>query len=205
MKKIKGRKYLKSRFQAGDKPTQQDFTDLINSSINQKSDQIFAVDSKLGIGTETPEASLEIKGDGCCRKPSLKASDGNSSLWVRHPRDGIVALSAGNGETLVLGSICNHGQAKFSPKMTINANGKVTILQEATDTLEVKGSMTVVGNIEAQGTIQSTGSISSKGSISTKTSIHLDQSTLWVEGTELKIKIGEQVYNLSKEPISPTS
>ena len=89
--------------------------------------------------------------------------------------------------------------------MTINANGKVTILQEATDTLEVKGSMTVVGNIEAQGTIQSTGSISSKGSISTKTSIHLDQSTLWVEGTELKIKIGEQVYNLSKEPISPTS
>ena len=50
MSDLRRRKYLRSKFQDGDCPNGDDFAAMIDSGINQKSDQMFAVDQKLGIG-----------------------------------------------------------------------------------------------------------------------------------------------------------
>lgn len=58
------RNQLKTYFETGDRPTEEEFGVFIDSGINQIDDQIYVDANKnVGIGTDSPVAKLEVKGD----------------------------------------------------------------------------------------------------------------------------------------------
>ena len=64
----KKREILKEFFETGDRPTEQQFCNLIESGINQKDDGIHVKDTntpntKIGIGTEEPTEKLDVNGN----------------------------------------------------------------------------------------------------------------------------------------------
>ena len=57
------RTVLKSYFQTGDKPSQQQFSDLIDSFICKSDDELSINDARnIGIGTTSPRAKLDVAG-----------------------------------------------------------------------------------------------------------------------------------------------
>ncbi len=62
------RRNLKTYFENGDRPTEEHFRQLIDSFINKLDDEIFivkppgTVQKRMGIGEETPQARLDVKG-----------------------------------------------------------------------------------------------------------------------------------------------
>lgn len=127
MSDLRRRKYLRSKFQDGDCPDGNNFAELIDSGINQKSDQMFAVDQKLGIGTREPSAPLEVNGSSGDQKVSAVFTDGcNSSLIVGHGEDSVIALGGKQRNELQLGNF-NRECDKFKTHVTVTSEGKVGI------------------------------------------------------------------------------
>src|SRR3989338_7822205 len=127
MNDLRRRKYLRSRFEDGDCPNGADFSAMIDSCINQKSDQIFAVEQQLGIGTEEPTAPLEIKGARGKLSVSLVASDGcHSTLRIAHPDHNTIAIGGNRKDDVQLGTYSDSCDG-FTPVMTVNSNGRVGI------------------------------------------------------------------------------
>lgn len=127
MNDLRRRKYLKSRFEDGDCPNGEDFSAMIDSCINQKSDQIFAVEQQLGIGTEEPGAPLEIKGARGKLSVSLIASDGcHSTLRIAHPGYNTVAIGGNKKDDVQIGTFGDSCDG-FSPTMTVTSSGQVGI------------------------------------------------------------------------------
>ena len=63
----KGRDKLKTYFETGDRPTEDEFSQLIDSGINQEDDQVYVKDRatsnpKLGLGVEEPNEKLHVNG-----------------------------------------------------------------------------------------------------------------------------------------------
>lgn len=60
----KTRALLKSFFETGDRPTQEQFANLIDSMINKKDDEIFIVlpSKNVGIGVTSPKDKLDVAG-----------------------------------------------------------------------------------------------------------------------------------------------
>jgi hypothetical protein len=83
---IKSRTYLKSKFDNGDIPTQDDFADIIDSYIHEEEDGITIYNApdltvRVGIGIDTPESPLGILGTGEDQTMiSFHKPDG-SSVW----------------------------------------------------------------------------------------------------------------------------
>ena len=145
---VQGREYLKSKFENGDRPDGKDFADLIDSSINQKSDQFYAVDHKIGIGTERPKAPLEIKGGRRRVKQSFISSNGDcSTVRIAHPEHHVAAIGANNGEKLCFGTFAEDG-SDFKHFMALSSDGSLGI---GTDTprqkLDINGSINVSNTI----------------------------------------------------------
>jgi len=144
MSKLRRRSYLKTRFEDGDRPNGNDFAELISSSLNQKSDQIFAVNQMLGIGTKAPEAPLEVKGCKKKHKQSVIVADGdNSTFRISHPINNVVAIGSDLGESMQIGNFdCKNGNY-FEPQMYIS-KGRVGIGAEAENAeLDVKTTLWV--------------------------------------------------------------
>ena len=141
---LKGREYLKSKFRDGDRPNEVDFSDLIDGCINQKSDRIYALDGKIGIGTEKPKAPLEVKGGRRKTRQTLLVSDGtNSSFRIAHPDAGKVGLGANTGEVLSFGTFPEDG-SEFTSRISMDAQGKLGIGTDApSQLLDVRGSVNV--------------------------------------------------------------
>jgi hypothetical protein len=64
----RGREKLETYFETGDRPTEEEFSELITSGINQKDDEIFVDDTdksdpKIGIGTDQPQEKLHVDGN----------------------------------------------------------------------------------------------------------------------------------------------
>jgi hypothetical protein len=134
MSDLRRRKYLRSQFQDGDCPDGKNFAELIDSGINQKSDQMFAVDHKLGIGTDEPSAPLEVNGSSGDQKISAVFTDGcNSSLIVGHGEDCVIALGGKQRNDIQLGNF-NRECDKFQPHVTVTSEGKVGIGVERPET-----------------------------------------------------------------------
>lgn len=57
------RDILKEYFETGDRPKEIEFVRLIDSGINQKDDELFAVNGKIGVGTNDPQSKLHVDGD----------------------------------------------------------------------------------------------------------------------------------------------
>lgn len=63
-----GRDKLKTYFETGDRPTEDEFSEFIDSGINQLDDNVHAVKqsngiTNIGIGTDAPDARLEVNGN----------------------------------------------------------------------------------------------------------------------------------------------
>lgn len=146
---LKGREYLKSKFQNGDRPNQSDFFDLIDGSINQESDKLFAVNRKIGIGTEKPSATLEVKGGRRKVKQSFLASDGDCSTFrIAHPHHGTVGIGANDAEKLALGTFVKDGSA-FKSHLTVDPDGNIGIgTISPRERLDVRGSISVSEKIQ---------------------------------------------------------
>ena len=141
---VKGREYLKSKFENGDRPDGNDFADLIDSSINQKSDDFYAMDHKIGIGTSRPKAPLEIRGGRRRVKQSFISSNGDCSTFrIAHPDHYVAAIGANNGEKLSFGTFADDG-SDFRHFMALTADGSLGIGTDApTQKLDIHGSINV--------------------------------------------------------------
>lgn len=141
---VKGREYLKSKFENGDRPDGNDFADLIDSSINQKSDDFYAVDHKIGIGTSRPKAPLEIRGGRRRVKQSFISSNGDCSTFrIAHPDHHVAAIGANNGEKLSFGTFVDDG-SDFRHFMALTADGSLGIGTDAPkQKLDINGSINV--------------------------------------------------------------
>lgn len=127
MNDLRRRKYLRSRFEDGDCPNGADFSAMIDSCINQKSDQIFAVEQQLGIGTEEPTAPLEIKGARGKLNVSLVASDScYSTLRIAHPDHNTIAIGGDKRDDVQIGNYSDC-RDEFTPTMTVSSSGRVGI------------------------------------------------------------------------------
>lgn len=90
----KSRITLKEYFKAGEMPTEEDFKDMIDSTLNRVDDDIEVItedgEKRFGIGTSVPEASLHVNGN-------FKLEEGVSVNRITHGGH----LSANNSDTLV--------------------------------------------------------------------------------------------------------
>jgi hypothetical protein len=138
---LQDRRELKSEFRDGDRPDQNDFASLIDSSFNQLSDQLFAKDKRLGIGVEQPAAPLDVAGASESVRQSIITTDGsNSTFRIAHPNTNVVAIGGDKESTLEIGDFESNG-ASFDPKMTITSKGRVGIATQAPEhKLHVNGS-----------------------------------------------------------------
>ena len=137
MSNLRRRHYLKKKFEDGDNPDGNDFAELIDSSLNQKSDQIFAVDQQLGIGTNAPTAPLEVKGSSQSQRQSVVVADGcNSTLRIAHPQNNVVAVGCDSGELLQLGNF-NSQNGNFTPELYISESGVGVGAEAKNATLDV--------------------------------------------------------------------
>lgn len=57
------RKKLKTYFEQGDRPDESQFSNLIQSGINQLEDKVHAVDGKVGLDVSQPEERLDVNGN----------------------------------------------------------------------------------------------------------------------------------------------
>lgn len=145
---LRDREYLRSKFQNGDRPDEGDFDDFINGTINQKSDGIYAINRKVGIGTEQPTAALEVTGARKKVKQSFLTSDGHhSSFRVAHPKQGTVGIGSSDGERFSLGNFAQDG-SRFNSHLTIEPDGHVGIgVKNPCERLDVQGSIHVSDKI----------------------------------------------------------
>ena len=58
----KGRQTLKTYFETGDTPTSEQFSELIDSSLNKKEDQIAVENGNIGFGVGEPINKLDVAG-----------------------------------------------------------------------------------------------------------------------------------------------
>ncbi len=152
------RNNLRNRFKNGEKPDGTDFSDWIDSSINQKSDRIYASDGKLGIGTAKPEYPLEVHTGKHEEHISCKIQNDryNSSLLIGSPAHKQTALGVGRDNKLLLGHFLD-SEKTFSPGIEIYHDGKVTIGSEhQKGRLEVIGSLALQDKIEIGGLVLGT-------------------------------------------------
>lgn len=168
MSNLRRRKYLKTRFEDGDRPDGNDFAELIDSSLNQKSDQIFAVDQMLGIGTKQPAAPLEVSGSNGDLKQSVVIGDGcNSTLKIAHPQNNTVAIGSDPNQSIEIG---NFNEQSFTPQVYITQDSVGIGAPAQHAELDVKTSLWV------------------------GESIGLSDGTLYFKDGQLYLKAGDQTY-----------
>lgn len=166
------RKHLETYFETGDRPTEEEFSELITSVINQEEDDIHGKDKKIGIGTDDPKAKLHVKGgnvrvdealtgkdsregmlkvfaaskgdeDGACMY-MMRSDDGGSNSG------GITFVAAGDGQKNGYDFV-NHDQTlapndpnRFNNAMRIHGNGNVGMgIEDPDEKLSVKGNIKV--------------------------------------------------------------
>lgn len=148
MKNLQDREWLRSRFKDGDRPDGNQFSAWIDSSINQKSDGLYASEKRLGIGIEHPTTPLDILGDKDSGGLALRSSNGgNSHFQVAHPDSSQVNLGCQSGEKMALGHF-QDGNSGFTEQLVIVREGMVGIgTPSPQEALEVNGSVKVAQHL----------------------------------------------------------
>ncbi len=132
----KNREMLKELFLNGLKPNQEDFADIIDSTINSKDDNIVSKNGKIGINTEDPKANLHVNVLG----DKVKLGDKNAAFMVGRA-DGhnlsfddneIMSKNGNNYATLNIqaegGDVYFHSlKTDIKERVIIKSNGKVGI------------------------------------------------------------------------------
>ena len=147
----KNREELKSYFASGKRPTQENFTDLIDSVLNIQEDGIHSDGTSIGIGINTPNAKLHVfntESDGLLIEsanwPELnmvsKHSDNNNNSYdyrskiTLDPTSGALQFRLGQGATGVDGA--------EDTKFVIDPNGNVGVgTATPNQKLDIEGSI----------------------------------------------------------------
>lgn len=150
----KGRDKLKTYFETGDRPTEDEFSQLIDSGINQEDDQVYVKDRatlnpKLGLGVEEPNEKLHVNGSiqvednikgkdsrtGYLRISSAQNDDQDGSCMYMMRSDdggsnsgGITFVAAGDGvKNGFEFTHKNQLSGQFEQSVRISGNGDVGI------------------------------------------------------------------------------
>lgn len=164
---------LKEHFETGDRPTQKQFEDLIDSMVIQRDDQVWVDDSnpanpKVGIGTEIPTEKLHVAGNIRLDGDRLVAMRGTGPFLIMNTdnfggpsmelygkqnsgRGGEMRFIASEGDMQGF-RFLQHGktgtQNHWYPRLRITESGKVGILTESPEReLHVKGGLMLEGDI----------------------------------------------------------
>lgn len=163
------RSVLEEYFETGDRPTQKQFEDLIESVIVQRDDEVWVSgpDKRVGIGEETPEGKLHVSGNAVL-EGSLMSKKADDQFWIGNQdgavlelhgnnkndgREGEMALIAGSGAKGGFRFIQNHG-AGINPQwvtyVAITKDGNMGIGTKVPgEKLHVVGNILVEENVLA--------------------------------------------------------
>jgi hypothetical protein len=112
--------------------------------------------SRVGIGTTSPSASLNIASDGNTQFTITRTNASNSKQFnINVESDSQTSISYDSNSPLVIGTSTNPGtQAGFTERMRITSGGNVGIgVSNPTYNLEVSGSGYISGSLTVAGTI----------------------------------------------------
>lgn len=149
------RTHLKTYFETGDRPTEGEFSELVDSLIVQKADQIWVdpndSDKKVGIGTESPKQKLDVNGNAHVRGTIYLEGHVLGEKSTQAPDQDLLIVKNGSeiqlfgnaypgrqGDLFLIGNKDNNGSGKivFSQQLgpsawrnnvVINTDGKVGI------------------------------------------------------------------------------
>ena len=154
------RSELKSYFQTGDRPTQEQFEKLIDSIINFKEDEISVDDStkNIGIGVDDPQTKLHI--DGALRgnrNGALRIDTGSGELIIG-PQDAVnCQINTDVSRFLFNKSITTSGGAFSSSSgvdLSLNTGGTTHLtIQNSTGNVGI-GTITPNADLSVVGTIR---------------------------------------------------
>lgn len=150
----KSRITLKEYFKAGEMPTEGDFGDLIDSSLNKVDDQISVITKNdaryLGVGTPTPNAPLSIRTSGNQRKAiSLEDPDGSPSWHIHLNSSGERGLALGESDDQERVFIQVGGQVgigTIEPQEKLDVEGKIRLREG----LEIRSDQQTVSLTQVQ-------------------------------------------------------
>ena len=147
---------LKNYFNTGARPTQEQFADLVDSSLNLADNGIFDDGGNLGLGHSNPSSRLSVKG-GVTVSPNNDSAPGNG-LFV-HGNVGIGAgFTAPAAQLAVKGSVYIGNTQNTDPGM---------------NSLQVDGNVTTGGDLSVTGGLHATGNASMDGDLTLADNRHV--------------------------------
>lgn len=139
---------LKGYFSTGARPTQEQFADLVDSSLNLAHNGIFDEGGNLGLGHSSPSSRLSVKGSVTV-SPNNDSAPGNG-LFVH----GHVGIGAG----------FTNPTAQLAVKGGVYI-GNTETTDPGTNSLKVDGNIETGGNLSTQGNLSITGTLHAMGDI----------------------------------------
>ena len=147
---------LKNYFDTGARPTQEQFADLVDSSLNLAHNGIFDDGGNLGLGHSNPSSRLSVKG-GVTVSPNNDSAPGNG-LFV-HGNVGIGAgFTAPAAQLAVKGSVYIGNTQNTDPGV---------------NSLQVDGNVTTGGDLSVTGGLHATGNAGMDGDLTLADNRHV--------------------------------
>ena len=137
---------LKGYFKTGARPTQKQFADLVDSSLNLAHNGIFDEGGNLGLGHSNPASTLSVKG-GVTVSPNNDSAPGNG-LFVH----GNVGIGAG----------FTNPAAQLAVKGGVYI-GNTETTDPGPNSLKVDGNIETGGNLSTRGNLSITGTLHARG------------------------------------------
>lgn len=182
------RSTLKTYFKEGDKPTSDQFTDLVDSCLNQTDDGLFAPGTnRLGIGGENDNATLFVQGNLV-----VSSSEDTSSSYGLYVEG---KTGIGTDMQKPKAKLAVNGQVYFGADAVTESNDcSLTVVNDITandnlfaDTADI-GSTSGSDTLHIGGTFNVTGDTKlKKGNLTLASGMHIEVSNVQASGSSLAL------------------
>ena len=147
---------LKNYFRTGQRPTQEQFADMIDSSLNLTDDGIFDDGGNLGLGHSNPASNLSVNGNVTVSPNNDSAPD--NGLFVH----GNVGIGAG----------FTNPTAQLAVKGSVYI-GNTETTDPGTNSLKVDGNIKTEGNLSITGALHAVGDTTMGGNLTLADARHV--------------------------------